>query len=577
MQIDATVVAAVVRELQMLVGGKIQNIVQPTTDSIGLEIYHQHERHQLLLSANGQHARLHLVAGKITRGTHEPTPIMLLLRKYAKNGRITAIECPDLERVVTLSIAKMPAPRNPDDDDDDVVLTPRYSELVLEIVGHSSNLILLDDNGMILDSVRHFQPSRSPRPIMPKLIYSYPPRSTKRDPHHATADDMTHLHGDNLAKALVAIFRGVSPQLAREIAFRATGNANSSIMPDQNNELIAQTLRELVSMTTITPTLARDADGKPIAIAPFALHQFDQTETMPSMNHAIAVAFADLENVAGHAQRRAALVEQVEQVLRRVETKADQLKTQLARADQLETLRWEGEMIFGYMHTLKAGQTELMLDNAVITLDPTISWVENAQRRFKEYDKAKGAVAEIPQLLDQTEHERQQLHETLELLRLTESLAEIEQFERELTVAGWLKTPSNPAKKPSATPKQTILRLISPDGWQVYVGRSAAQNDEVTFKIGQPNDYWLHTRGRTGGHVIVRMQADVMPERTLEFAAELAAYYSSARHDLAVDVDMARRKTLRRGAGAAGLVHYTAERTIRVKPNKHEPRKNAEG
>jgi len=274
--------------------------------------------------------------------------------------------------------------------------------------------------------------------------------------------------------------------------------------------------------------------------------------------------------VTAHAQTRDALADQVEELHRRAATKVDQLRTQLARADQLERLRWEGEMIFGYLHTLKPGQEELLLDTAVIALDPKLSGVENAQVRFREYDKAKGALEDVPRLLVQAEAQTAYLRETIDLLRLAESYAEIEQFQRELSDQGLLKKPS--AKhKAKAGGKSTVrrgpMRLQSADGLTIYVGRSAAQNDEVTFKIGQPNDYWLHVRGRTGGHVVIRMQGDDLPPATLERAAQLAAYYSSARNDGVVEVDLARRKHVRRVKdGPPGLVRYEAERTVRVAP-----------
>lgn len=170
MHIDALVVAAIVAELQILVGGKIQQVVLPNPDSVGFEVYADGQRHQLLLSANPKFARMHTTPTKLTRDPNADSPLLLLLRKYVRGGRITKIESAPLERVISLSIAKMPIPRKelePDDDDDDeVMLTPRYSELVLEIIGHSSNIILVDDNGLVLESIRHYNPQRSQRPIM---------------------------------------------------------------------------------------------------------------------------------------------------------------------------------------------------------------------------------------------------------------------------------------------------------------------------------------------------------------------------------------------------------------------------
>ncbi len=573
MYVDALVVGAVVAELQHLVGGRIQQVVMPTSDSVGLEVYQAGVRHQLLLSANSNYARLHLVPTKLTRGPGADAPLLLLLRKYVRGGRITRLECPPLERVVTLSITKMPTPRNqaPDDDDDDeILIEPRHCELTIEIIGKSSNIVLVDDSNVVLESVRHFIPGRSQRPIMPRGIYELPPRQHKRDPRQASASEIAALAGDTLARALVSAYNGVSPQTSREVAARVLGRSAASISPDTDVEAVAATLCTLTSGAEQQPSLARDADGVPVAVAPFWLHQHPHVESQPSVNVALATAFAQVDQVTAHAQTRDALAEQVEDLHRRATTKVDQLRTQLARADQLERLRWEGEMIFGYLHTLKPGQEELLLDTAVITLNPQLSGVENAQVRFREYDKAKGALEDVPRLLVQAEAQAAYLRETIDLLRLAESYAEIEQFERELSDQGLLKKPSK-KHKPKAGGKSTVrrgpMRLQSADGLTIYVGRSAAQNDEVTFKIGQPNDYWLHARGRTGGHVIVRMQGDDLPPATLERAAQLAAYYSSARNDGVVEVDLARRKHVRRVKdGPPGLVRYEAERTVRVAP-----------
>ncbi|WP_110514714.1 Rqc2 family fibronectin-binding protein [Herpetosiphon llansteffanensis] len=575
MHIDALVVAAIVAELQILVGGKIQQVVLPNPDSVGFEVYADGQRHQLLLSANPKFARLHTVPTKLTRDPNADSPLLLLLRKYVRGGRITKIESAPLERVISLSIAKMPIPRKelePDEDDDDeVMLTPRYSELVLEIIGHSSNLILVDDNGLVLESIRHYNPQRSQRPIMPRSMYEGPPSQGKNDPRTATAAAIAALGGD-LAKALVTEYSGVSPQTGREIAWRATGATSVEISPALDFESIANQLRELTSLATIEPTLARNAEGKPIGIAAFGLQHQAHSEAYPSMNEALATAFAELDQVTAHAQRRDALLERVAEAQRRAKTKADQLRTQLARVEQLEQLRWEGEMIFGYIYAIKPGQSELLLDQGVITLDPKLSAVENAQARFREYDKAKGALEDVPQLLEQTEAQAEYLQQTNDLLSLAESFAEIEQFERELIAGGWLRQTIGKAKsKPNSSVGRGPLRVISPDGWTIFVGRSADQNDEVTFKLGQPEDYWLHARERTGGHVIIRMQAATVPPRTLEQAAQLAAYYSSARNDGAVEVDISLRKHVRKiKGGPPGLVRYTAERTLRVEPKKEQ-------
>lgn len=569
MIVDALVVGQIVSELQaILVNGRIQQVVQPTPESLGLEVYAGGRRYNLLLSASATHARLHLVPNRLTRGPGADSPLLLLLRKYVRSGRITAIDCPPLERFVTLSITRFPQPRNPDDEDEPLD-EPFHSKLVLEVLGRSSNLILLNDSGLILESVRKFDPQRSERPIMPRTLYSYPPQQAKRDPHNATADGIRSLEGPNLARAIVAAYRGISPQTGREVAMRSVGDPQAPLEGIIDPERVATALRELVAGADQRPCIARDASGMPMAVAPHWLEQYPHVSAQPSMSEAVASAFAELDRQTGHSQLRDTLVQRLADWTQRAQTRADQLRLQLERAEALDQLRWEGEMIYAYLHTISPRQTELLLDTSVIVLDPKLSGVENAQRRFREYDKAKSAVAGVPQLVDEAERLVEYGNEMIALLRLADSHEEIMAFERELSEQGVFKAAvgkKTPARRSGPT------RIISPDGWIIYAGRSAAQNEQVTFELGRPDDIWLHVRGRPGGHVIIRMQGTTAPPATLERAAQLAAFYSSGRNDGAVEVDLAHRKHVRKiRGGPPGLVRVTAEQSLRVAPLGPQP------
>jgi predicted ribosome quality control (RQC) complex YloA/Tae2 family protein len=108
---------------------------------------------------------------------------------------------------------------------------------------------------------------------------------------------------------------------------------------------------------------------------------------------------------------------------------------------------------------------------------------------------------------------------------------------------------------------------VSGEGFDIYVGRSAAQNDEVTFRIGRPDDVWLHVRGIPGAHVIVRNGGQDIPEQTLREAGGVAAYFSGARNEPAVDIELSYRRHVRKvPGGTPGLVTYRVERTLRVAP-----------
>jgi predicted ribosome quality control (RQC) complex YloA/Tae2 family protein len=228
-------------------------------------------------------------------------------------------------------------------------------------------------------------------------------------------------------------------------------------------------------------------------------------------------------------------------------------------------------MIYAFMHSLTPGQTTLEVEDRTITLDPRITAVENAQERFRAYEKAKGALAGVPERLHAVAARLAGLDETIALLDLAESFEQIEDIAREAIEQGYIRS-TDRADKAAGLPRSKVrrqppLRFETSDGFAIYVGRSAGQNEQVTFKIGATDDLWLHTRGIAGAHVIIKSGGRDVPDQTLLEAAGLAAYFSKARDESAVDVDISRRSLVRRVPnGPAGLVTYRAERSIRVAP-----------
>jgi predicted ribosome quality control (RQC) complex YloA/Tae2 family protein len=275
--------------------------------------------------------------------------------------------------------------------------------------------------------------------------------------------------------------------------------------------------------------------------------------------------YAPREQLTAHSQRRTALRERLLEARERFAKQRSALASEFERARELDRLRWEGEMIYAFLHTLSPGQQELVVEGQHIALDPRKTPVENAQERFRAYDKAKGALAGVPERLRDVEARLAGLDETVALLELAEGYEQIEAIAREAVEEGYL--PEGAGRKGKNARPTPPLRVESSDGYTIYVGRSAGQNHQVTFRLGVPDDLWLHARGVPGAHVIVKSGGREVPEKTLLEAAALAAYYSARRGEAGVDVEVARRNQVRRvRGGPAGLVTYNAERAVRVAP-----------
>lgn len=578
MYFDALTLAAVVDELRTaIVGGRVQRVLLPGALSVALEIY-AGRRFYLLLSAHPQFARVQLSPVRISRGADATPPLLLLLRKYVNRGRITAVEQPDLERVLLLSIAKRPLQRNSEheaDRNDDTLpdaAAPEEEtlrcELIVEIMEQRSNIVLVGDDNIILAAARHVTPRMSRRPVLPQTPYELPPPQAKRDPRQATAAELrAAIPGGqpDLARALVGVYRGLSPLAAREVVYRALGRTLVPTGADLPWDALAEALRRLWQ-TPWSPHIVVD-ESETIAFAPYEITHLPGARPCPSMSIALDEYYAARERLTAHQQRRDALRERLNDARERLERQRAALQSELQRAADFERLRWEGEMIFAFLHALTPGQDYVEVEGHTIALDPRKSPVECAQERFRAYDKAKNALAGVPERLRAVELRLAGLNETLALLDLAERFEEIETIAREAEAEGYLgPAPAERARKRAARPASP-LRIESSDGFTIYVGRTAQQNEHVTFRLGAPDDLWLHVRGAPGAHVIIKTAGRAVPERTIEEAAALAAYYSSLRSSASVDVEIAPRRHVRKvRGGPAGLVTYQAERAVRVAP-----------
>jgi predicted ribosome quality control (RQC) complex YloA/Tae2 family protein len=139
---------------------------------------------------------------------------------------------------------------------------------------------------------------------------------------------------------------------------------------------------------------------------------------------------------------------------------------------------------------------------------------------------------------------------------------------------------TNPARRAAEADSDRAFRTYrSSGGLDIWVGRGAAWNDQLTFRVASPDDVWLHARDAAGAHVVLRWRRpEPPPARDLEEAALLAAWHSRARHSTLVPVDWTRRKYVRKPRGGApGLVVVQRCQTVMVRPDGEAERRLREG
>ena len=372
--------------------------------------------------------------------------------------------------------------------------------------------------------------------------------------------------------------------MAREIAFRVACDVNVSIAalgPDDWTAVARETrnLFEPLLTSAWNPLVYRDDEGSVVAFAPVPMGHLAadrREEAVPMISRAAELAEGAEEAApARHAQRRERLMQTVQTARDRVAHRRSSLLAEIVKAAEVDRYREWGDLIYAYLWTISPGHRELVVDGTTIPLDPALSAKENAQAYFERYRKAQSAGSHLPELLAKADQEIAYLDQLQTLIAQAVQFADLEALTAEWDAyqrASGRSADGARTNKRSTAPKRPRA-MYDDAGNAIYIGRSGADNEAVTFDVAGANDTWLHARGVPGSHVIVRWRnpAGDEDEEALRRAASLAAYYSAARSSGTVEVDATRRRYVRKIKGTGpGMVTYRNERTLAVRPMSEE-------
>ena len=556
MHVDFLTLACLRDDLDGLLGARVQRTVLPDRRSVGLELYAGRRVH-LLLSADPQNPRVLLVDERQRRGVETATPLLQLMRKWVRGAHLVDVTQPPWERILALHFDGRAG----------------SCRLVIEAIGRYANVILVGPDDRVLEAVKRVGPDQnSYRVTLPNQPYQPPPPPPNRRPPTAVTpagweSEFASVDGDTpLQRLLVRRVFAVSPTAAREIAIRAAGNPEAPVAA-ADPVAVAATIGGLFAPLddgSWAPHVALDEVGEAIAFAPYELRQFDRVEPVSSINVAMGRYFEARLPSDPYATARRRVAERIDGVRERIDRALEQLERQRIEPERIDALREAGELLLTYQHRVSPGASQVTLPDyegepRTIDLDPQLTPVENAQRYFERYEKAQRAARKVPVRIATRKIDRLYLEQLAADLALAESRPEIDAVRQALADAGWGPKPRQRSGRPGGP------RRFDLDGFTVLVGRNARQNDAVTFDHAGPHDLWLHVRGLPGAHVVILRGKQDVPEETIRRAAALAAYYSPARKEGVVLVNVTERRFIRRAPGdRPGLVSYREERTVEV-------------
>ena len=564
MSFDGITIANVVKEMNdTLLGCRIYKIAQPESDELILTIKGSCGQKRLFISADASLPLIYFTE------TNKPSPMTapgfcMLLRKHLQNGRIVAITQPGLERIIHIDIEHL-------DEMGDLC----RKTLIVEIMGKHSNIIFCNENGTIIDSIKHVSGFvSSVREVLPGKPYFVAQTQDKLNPLDTdwnTWQSRVLTKPVAVFKAIYGGYTGISPILAQEICYRADvdGEMSTASLTDTDGRKLFDVFTEMMQLIKdgrFAPHIAYTGKN-PVEFAAFPLTLYagpnDRIVPFDTMSQLLEHYYAEKNTLTRIRQKSSDLRRIVQTTLERNIKKYDLQLKQIEDTNKRDNYRIYGELLNTYGYGVTPGSKSMEALNyytnemVTIPLDPEVTPSENAKKYFEKYNKLKRTYEALSELTAQVKTEIDHLESISAALDIALQEDDLVQIKQELVESGYIHKRSG-SKKEKITSKP--FHYISSDGFHMYVGKNNYQNDELTFKFATGNDWWFHAKNTPGSHVVVKCDgAETLPDRTFEEAGRLAAYYSKGRSQDKVEIDYIQKKHVKKpnGAKPGFVVYYT--------------------
>ena len=551
------------------VGCRVEKVHQPSREELVLVLRGRNGAHKLLLNAGANSPKIHFTAFP-PENPAKPPMLCMLLRKHLTSALLTNVRQEGLERALFL-----------DFDATNEIGNPVKFTLCIEIMAQYSNIILINEEGIILDAVKRVDSETSSlRQILPGMLYKMPPKQNKPDLTEISSFDAaasaSEKDGKTASSAILASVQGLSPIVCREVVSRAIGeDKRAELLTENDIKLIAAELDALKNCE-IKPCAVIDPSGKPLDFSFREITQYGDNARLKFFDTFSALLddfYYEKDRIERTKQNSSELQKLVANLIQRTARKLDLQRAELTQCADREQLKINAELIAANIYQLKKGAPFYEVYNYYtndmirINVNPALTPNENSQRYYKEYRKAKTAEQMLTGLIAQGEDELAYLDTVADSLSRAETTAQIGEIRAELSHTGYLKSKQKPGTK--APKPLSPMEYESSDGFMILVGRNNEQNDRLSLKSASKNDLWLHTQNFPGSHTIIVTEGREVPEDTLIEAAIIAAYHSRARQSSGVPVDYTPVKNLKKPQGAKpGKVIYHVYNTLYVTPDR---------
>lgn len=529
---------------------RVDKVYQPSKDEIVINLRSRQGSKKLLLSCNADAARIHFTEFP-PENPSKPPMFCLLLRKRLTGAWVTEIEQDNLERILKINFSGT----------DELGDKMNYS-LIIEIMGKYSNIIFIDKDGKIIDSMKRVDENKSHiREVLPGVTYVAPP---KQDKLNIFTDDIEKIREKiagsrkGMYKAVMETVKGVSPIICREFEYGLT-----------LDEFKKQAQNPI-------PTVVFTDTPKDFAF--IDIKQYDDLATIKhydTFSQLLDYFYYERVRLMRIKARSADLFKTVTTLQERAVRKAINRKQELDDCRDKETYKLFGDLISANLYRLEKGAPYYDLENYYnnnkiirIPADVTLTPSQNSQKYYKEYRKKQVAESKLNEFIKEANEEAEYFESVIDSLSRAETDSEITAIKSELASQGYIKKVNDRKKEQKALKP---MHFKTRDGFDVYVGRNNIMNDKLTMKTAKNYDTWFHVQSAAGSHVICETSGKQISDEAIHDCAVIAAYFSKARESSNVAVDYTLVKNIRKPNGAKpGFVVYDPYKTEFATPTIDE-------
>lgn len=553
---DSLYLEALVGELQeLLPGSRINKIYQPAAAEVIFKLWSRGRTLRLLLSCEADRSRLHLVEGTYPNPAAPPRFCQLLRARLAV---LTGLEQLPGERIVRLTFAGSNE--------------ARY-QLMAELTGRSANLILVDDQGLVVDALKRVPAAQGRGAIIPGARYEPP------------APPGGHLFGEMVPEPPFdevepACFEAWLNHSLRPMSRLVAGDLAAQVAAGGNPRQVLADFIELRRRRAYRFAIVALDKRSLLACLPLQVLAGEELGYFPSPSAAAEAYYSRHQDSCDRHGPAGAMRTLVARTLKKLRRRRDRIVADQRRIAQAEELRQQGELLLAQLHRVPRGADSVKLDNyylqppqpVTIDLDPRLTPQQNAEKLFRAYKKVKRSREHIVRRLTETDDE------ICWLEGVALALAEARENDEFLIIRGELEEhgllavrgTKTPARRSSGVPG--VREAMSPNGFRICWGVNNRANDYVSKKLCGAEDLWFHAQDMPGCHLVLkRGEQRQVPEADRLFAAALAAGYSRGKNDGTVDVMVSERRWVVKPKGAKpGLVTVRHYQTLRVAPRRQD-------